>query len=294
MARLMPRSPHSRNTRGRRRQRPVPGVLVGLLRADMERDAVGLEPELMGVLQHVRGHGGLAAELARQRPFGADAVGQDAAEHPGAGGGAGDLLDLGLAVDGVEPHAERVGPRDVALLLDGVAVADAVGRGAGREHHLDLGDRGGVEAGAEPGQQRQHLRRRVRLDGVEHPGVRQRLGEVLVVGAHDVEVDDEARAFVCAAFAALLRNSRMRAVIGALPKLRAAPPPDVMRVFEAAAGARWRRAGSETLVNPLSLPWFGLGRPRTARPARMDKPLRCHEPAGGDRQRPEKPAPSLL
>ena len=40
----------------------------------------------MRVLEHVDRHRGLAAELARQRPFGADAVGQDAAEHarPGA------------------------------------------------------------------------------------------------------------------------------------------------------------------------------------------------------------------
>jgi hypothetical protein len=100
----------------------------------------------------------------------------------------------------------RACPGDVALLLDGVAVADAVSRGARRQRHLDLRDRGGVEAGAELGQQSQYLRGGVRLDGVEHPGVRQGLGEVLVVGAHDVEVDDEARAFVCAAFAALLKE----------------------------------------------------------------------------------------
>src|SRR5664279_6646508 len=79
-------------------------------------------------------------------------VRQDAAEHARAGRRAGDLLDLGLAVDRVEADAEREGARDVAFLLDRVAVADAVGRGAGGEHHLGLGDRGGVEAGAELGQ----------------------------------------------------------------------------------------------------------------------------------------------
>ena len=65
--------------------------------------------------------------------------------------------------------------------------------GAGRERHFDLGDRSGVEAGAERGKERQHLRRRVGLHGVEHARVGQRLGEVLVVVAHDVEIDDEAR-----------------------------------------------------------------------------------------------------
>ena len=144
------------------------------------------------MLEHVHGHARLAAELARQRPFRPDAVGEDAAEHAGAGRRAGDLLHLGLAVDRVEADAEREGARDVALLLDRVAVGNAVGRGAGREHHLDLGDRGGVEAGAELGQQRQHLRRRVGLHGVEHARVGQRLGEGIVVVADDVEIDDEA------------------------------------------------------------------------------------------------------
>ena len=155
-----------------------------------------LQPRLEGVLEHVDGHGRLAAELARQRPFGSDAIGEDAAEHAAARRRAGDLLDLGLAIDRVEANAERVGAGDVALLLDRIAVADAVGRGAGGEHHLDLGDRSGVEAGAELGQQRQHFRRRVRLHGVEHARVRQRLGEGVVVVADDVEVDDEAGAFV--------------------------------------------------------------------------------------------------
>ena len=66
-----------------------------------------------------------------------------------AGRRARDLLDLGLAIDREQAHAERMGARDVALLLDRVAEGDAIRRGAGREHHLDLGDRGGVEAGAE-------------------------------------------------------------------------------------------------------------------------------------------------
>ena len=127
-------------------------MLVALLGADMERHPMRLQPGFKGVLEHVHGHGRLAAELARQRPFRPDAVGEDAAEHLGAGRRAGDLLHLGLAVDRVEADAEREGARDVALLLDRVAVGNAVGRGAGGEHHLDLGDRGGVEAGAELGQ----------------------------------------------------------------------------------------------------------------------------------------------
>ena len=69
---------------------------------------------------------------------------------------------------------------------------------AGREHHFDLGDRGGVEAGAKRRQQAQQLGRRIRLHGVENPAVRQGLGEGLVVLAHDIEIDDEAWPVVAA------------------------------------------------------------------------------------------------
>ncbi len=127
----------------------------------------------MRMLQHVERHLRLAAELARQRPFGACAVAQDAAEHLGAGGGAGDLLDLGRAVDREQADAEREGACDVALLLDGVAIRDAVGCRAGGQRHLDLGDGGGVEAGAQTRQQRQHFRRGICLHGVEHARVGQ-------------------------------------------------------------------------------------------------------------------------
>ncbi len=150
------------------------------------------------MLEHVRGHRRLTAEFARQRPLGPDAVGEDAAEDAATRCGAGDLLDFGLAIDRVEAHAERMGTGDVTLLLDRVAEADAVGRGAGGEHHLDLGDRGGVEAGAETSEERQHLGRQVRLHGVEHPSVRQGFGKGLVVVADDIEVDHEAGPFVAA------------------------------------------------------------------------------------------------
>ena len=73
------------------------------------------KPEPMRVLQNVGGIDRLAAEFARQRPFGAGAVADDPANHPAAGRGAGDLLDLGLAVDGKERDAERKGGGDLAF-----------------------------------------------------------------------------------------------------------------------------------------------------------------------------------
>ena len=144
--------------------------------------------------EHAARHFGHAAELARQRPFGTGAVTQHAAEHLRPRGDARDLLDLGLAIDREEAHAECIGTGDVTLLLDRVAVGQPVGRGAGGEHLLDLDDRGGVEAGAHAGQQVEHLRGRVRLHGVEHARVGQGLGEGSVVVPHHVQVEDHARA----------------------------------------------------------------------------------------------------
>ena len=148
----------------------------------------------MGAQQHAHRHGRLAAEFARQRPLGASAIGEDAAEDLGARGGARDLFHLLLRIDGEERNAQRMGPRDVAFLLDGVAEGDAIGGGAGIQRHLDLRHRGGVEARAEAGQQRQDLGRRIGLHRIEDAGVGHAAREEAIVLGDDFEIDHEAGA----------------------------------------------------------------------------------------------------
>ena len=205
----------------------------------------------LGMLENVGRHGRLAAELPRQRPFRADAVGQDAAEHLAAGRHARDLFDFRLAIDRKQANAERVGACDVPLLLDRIAIGDAVRRAAGRQHHLDLLDRGGVEARSELLQQRQHLRRRVGLHGVKHARVGQRLRKGLVVVTHDVEVDDKARPVAGAitqkvadarSHGALLPTSSRgtRAPLGGKSRRR-------QRVRMLCGAVRWRHGGREGL-----------------------------------------------
>src|ERR1700734_1677842 len=63
-----------------------------------------------------------AAELPRQRPIRGGTVGDDADEHRAAGHRAQDLVQLGLRVDGKEPHAASVCCGDVTFLLDRVAI----------------------------------------------------------------------------------------------------------------------------------------------------------------------------
>ena len=192
MVRLIPRSAQSRNTWEAIASARSHAFTLRCCEPTWKEMPHGSSPETLGEVEHLDRHLGVAAELPRQRPFGAGAVVQDAAEHLRAGGGTGDLLDLGGAVDREQANAEREGARDVALLLDRIAIGDAVRRRTRSQRHLDLGDGGGVEAGAHRGEQVQHFRRGIGLHRVEHAAVGQRPGEGRIVVAHDFEVDDEA------------------------------------------------------------------------------------------------------
>src|SRR6267378_65753 len=212
------------------------------------------------MFKHIDRHREVAAELARQRPFGPGTVEQEAAEHARTRRGTRNLLNLGLAVDREQPDPEREGARDVTLLLYGVAIGNAVGRRARGKHHLDLRDRGGIETGTEAGEQRQHLRRRVRLDGVEHPRVRQCAGERPVIVAYDLKIDHEARSVVLAAAQKLMDALRH----GALPTGKGAASRSI---WPGPFGSRTTRDGDaptrgpKTLLCCLGLDWGG---PRSA------------------------------
>ena len=158
----------------------------------MERDAAGLEAKTLGEVEHLDRHLGIAAELARQRPFGAVAGHQDAAEHPRAGGRLRQLLQFGLGVEGEQGNALAMGIGDVALLLDGVAERDAIGRGASLQAKIDFTGAGDVEVGAQPGQQGNDFGCRIGLDGVIHLGHRQPASDVEIVLSDHVEIDDQA------------------------------------------------------------------------------------------------------
>src|SRR5205823_6972446 len=95
------------------RQRAVPRLHLALLRADMERDAARLQAKALGEVEHFDRHLRIAAELPRQRPFGARAIIEYAAEYLGAGGGARYLLDLCGAIDSKQANPEREGAHDV-------------------------------------------------------------------------------------------------------------------------------------------------------------------------------------
>ena len=116
----------------------VPLADVTLLRADVERDAVGVEAQF-GRLEDKPVDGvGVGPEFARQWPVGAASVGEDAEEDAGSWGVLGDLADVLLGVGGEEPDAAVVGVGDVTRLLDRVAVTHVVGLGAETEHLIQL------------------------------------------------------------------------------------------------------------------------------------------------------------
>ena len=181
-------------------------------------------------------------------------------------------------------------------------------RGAGREHHLDLGDRSGVEAGAQRDQKRQQLGRRVRLDGIEHPAVRQSLGkgrDNCRARRRDRRQGTDHRPGPRRGGGAGSRGcarslARSFPVQGALrwptlkfsrPRLRA----DDRRQRRKALGAsavRWGH-GQARGASAEMLPWIGAGEPVPH--GRQDKDGQASSVLTfGRPTRPKKPAPSLL
>ena len=160
----------------------------------MEGHAVGLKAQLVCIDQDIDSHLRHAAELARQRPFGAFAIRQDAAEHFGTRSRAGNLFDFLVAVDGIQANAEREGAGNVALLLDRIAEGDAVCRCTGIQSHLDLGNRSAVEVRSHRSEKLQDGRLGIGLNGIVDGAVGERVTESLEIVAHDVEVHNEARA----------------------------------------------------------------------------------------------------
>ena len=252
----------------------------------------------MRMLEHVDRHLRHAAELARQRPFGAGAVAQDAAEHLHVLG-AGDAGLLGaraiFSTSASQSTAKRRTPSSRARAMSRsflivLPKEIAVRRGAGVERQLDLDDRGRVEARAELGEELEHLRRRVRLHGVEHARVGQGPGELGVVVAHDIEVDDQARA-VLASVAQEFADALSHGALPTKGSMGLLQGPGLKFRRQAArrqrgrrhrAPVRWRHESARWVLHPTMLPWIGKGRPLTARPAMRNKPLRCR-PLEGQR-----------
>src|SRR5690606_31917857 len=139
-------------------QRTIPGRQVGLLRTYVEGHAISIEAKVVGMTQHVYRHGRNAAELARQRPLGAFAIGQNAAEYLGAGGGTRNLLHFLDTIDRKEAHTQLERTGDITLLLDRVAIGNTIRRRTSVERHFDLSHRGGVEGRTQRNKQTQDFR----------------------------------------------------------------------------------------------------------------------------------------
>ncbi len=174
------------------RERLVPRLRVTLLRADVEGHA---DPAAgAGSLAHQADRlVGRAAELARKRPVRAHAGRHDPHVDRAAGSLAEHLVELGFAVDGEDADAAVVRVADVGLFLDRVAVRQPAGRDPARQAQGDLARARDVERGAVSGEYPEHLRRRIRLDRVEHGGGREGGGQPAVLMSDEVEVEHQER-----------------------------------------------------------------------------------------------------
>src|SRR6516165_2945360 len=134
MASSIPRSPHSLNTAAAEASARSQACWLRCCEPTWNDTPYGSRPSFSACSS-------TSTAIAGSHPNLRDnAVGEDATKHAGVGRRAGDLFHFGLAVHRKETDAERKSARDVAFLLDGVAVGDAVGCGASREHQFNLGD----------------------------------------------------------------------------------------------------------------------------------------------------------
>ena len=124
MRRFTPASVRSVNSIATLRDRHLIGARGGLLAADVERQAVRIQPHLAGAQHQLARILDRGAELARQRPVGALVLHQDAAVDARTGRMLGELLQFLGGIEGEQRHAAREGGTDRRHLLDGVAEAD--------------------------------------------------------------------------------------------------------------------------------------------------------------------------
>jgi hypothetical protein len=189
---------HGRHAEGvgrvERRARGLDGTAVhvnaGRTGPDVEGDARDVEPRALGGAQQRHHLVGERTVLDPQVDLGLATIGALEAEQELAVGVA--ALDLGHLLGGVvggKVDADLRSVLEVWLGLAGVGVDDAAWLDAEREHGLDLGAAGAVEARAERGQRADERLLGVALDGVvgAHAGERAAPGPEEVDDLGEVE-----------------------------------------------------------------------------------------------------------
>ena len=132
---------------GRGGDRVGPRLGVALLGADVEGDAGGVEPELVGEGEHRRRPRTVEQPYLRdsgQSDPSPEVTSRQSTSLPGCG--LGDLVRLVEGVDDEQPDPERRRLDDVVPALDRVGVDERAGRGAGAQRGPHLGRAGHVEA----------------------------------------------------------------------------------------------------------------------------------------------------
>ena len=179
--------------RGRLGDRRIPLLRVGLLRADVKRDAVRLQAVIPGPAQQALGDLDLAAEFLRQRPIGPFALRRQSAEDPALGRGARQFLQLALAVEREQVDAGPLRAGDVLLFLDGMTEGHAAGIDLQARTGFHLGHARDVEEGSFLGQGPDDCVGRVRFYRIVDVDIRQRVLQRLIAFDDKVEVKHQKR-----------------------------------------------------------------------------------------------------
>ena len=139
---------------------------LGLLAADMEGNAIGVEPHIAGLQHKVARHFQFAAEFARKRPFRAFILHQDAAIDPRAGRMARQLFQFLDTVEGEHGNTSLMRGSDGRHLLDGIAIGNRFRPRASGKAGLHFFEGRRIKAGAKLHQPFQDRRARISLHGI--------------------------------------------------------------------------------------------------------------------------------
>ena len=175
----------------RHRDGALPGAGIGLLRSDVEGNAVRRQAKRAGVHQQVCGKRDVAAELARQRPLGTRTVGQQTHRNACPGRVPSQLLQFLPTVARKPVDPSCVGGGNRGGLFDRVTERQPTRRNPQRQAILDLRGARDVEGGAGSGERADEFRRRIRLGRIVDQSVRQGALQLQIPVGGEGDIDHE-------------------------------------------------------------------------------------------------------
>ena len=183
--------------------RRVPGANIALLRANMERYTVRLQPQISCQNAKFNRHIHMTTKLTRQWPVcGLRAFSENAHKHFRPRSGFCNIAQVRFRIRRKQTHPLLIGVADVLDLLDGVSKTDPVTTHTQRQNLIEFVTAGDIKVAATIMKNFQHRRFRIRLHRVVGVCVREASHEVIQLLTESFGIHDQHRRFllICGRF----------------------------------------------------------------------------------------------